>query len=219
MEFQAHVSALLEMLRDGAPSTLVNQYTSADPALDHPDGPARRRANLARYLTIFHGARYVLCAEAAGYNGSRFSGLTLCDELKLVGPHPLPWAGPAAGFARGSREDGPLHRELSASVVWNALGARTDVALFNCVPWHTAGPRGPLSNRPPTPAERAAGLGVLRYLLEHLLPAAQPVAVGRVAQAALAELGYHAVPCLRHPAHGGARLFAEGFHQHCPPQA
>ena len=216
MELEAHIGVLLEMLRDVAPPTLVNQYTSADPALDHPDGPARRRANLARYLTIFQGARYVLCAEAAGYNGSRFSGITLCDETKLVGPGHLPWAGPAAGFARGSREDGPLHRELSASVVWNALGARSDVALFNCVPWHPAGPRGPLSNRTPTPAERAAGLAVLRYLLEHILSTARPVAVGRVAQASLAELGYTDAPCLRHPAHGGARLFTEGLHHHCP---
>lgn len=216
MTFDHALDLLLDLLQTGAPPSLVNQYTRADPSLDHPDGPARRRANLARYLTTFRQARYLLCAEAAGYNGARFSGVTLCDEARLVGPQHLPWAGPAAGYARGSRADHPLHRELSASVVWHALGDRTDVALWNCVPWHPAGPRGPLSNRPPAPAERAAGLTVLQHVLTHVLPDARPVAVGRVAQAALASLGYADLPCLRHPAHGGAVAFAQGLAVHCP---
>jgi hypothetical protein len=217
MDFEAALTALLDLLHTSAPPTLVNQYTYADPALDHPDGPARRCANLAAYLHHVRAARYLLCAEAAGYNGSRFSGVTLCDEAKLAGPDHLPWAGRAAGYARGSREDQPLHRELSASVVWKALGGRTDVALWNCVPWHPAGVRGPLSNRTPTPAERTAGLVVLRYVLTHLFPGVRPVAVGRVAQAMLASLGYTDVPCLRHPAHGGATLFTQGFIDACPP--
>lgn len=211
------LAALLDQLVASAPPTLVNQYTWADPALDHPDGPARRRVNLTLYLRAFAGARWLLVAEAAGYNGARFSGVTLTDESKLAGPAPLPWAGPAAGYQRGSTENGPWRRELSSTIVWKALGDRTDVALWNAIPWHPAGARGPLSNRPPLPAERAAGLAVLRHLLSAVLPAARPVAVGRVAQALLAELGRPDVPCLRHPANGGARAFTEGLAHHCPP--
>jgi hypothetical protein len=194
----------------------VNQYTLVDPTLDHPDGPARRRQNLARYLATFQQARWVLVAEAAGYNGSRFSGVTLTDETKLAGPAPLAWAGLAAGYRRGSRDDQPLHRELSSTIVWKALGERCDVALWNAVPWHPAGPAGPLSNRPPTTSERAAGLALLDLLLTTVLPGAAPIAVGRVAQGMLAELGYQSAPCLRHPANGGARLFVEGLAAHCP---
>jgi hypothetical protein len=219
MACEAALAELLDLLVTGAPPALTNQYAAADPALDHPDGPARRRANLVRYLRAFSAARWVLCAEAAGYNGARFSGVALTDEAKLAGPTPLPWAGAAAGYRRGSADGQPLHRELSSSIVWRALGERTDVALWNAVPWHPAGPAGPLSNRPPAPAERAAGLVVLRHLLTRVLPAARPIAVGRVAQALLAELGDAGVPCLRHPANGGARLFAEGLARHCPPPA
>jgi hypothetical protein len=214
---EAALSALLDRLMTDAPPTLVNQYTWADPALDHPDGPARRRANLTRYLRTFANARWLLVAEAAGYNGARFSGVTLTDEFKLAGPTPLPWAGLAAGYQRGSTEAGPWRRELSSTIVWKALVDRTDVALWNAVPWHPAGARGPLSNRTPLPAERAAGLAVLFYLLAAVLPETRPVPVGRVAQALLAEAGHPDAPVLRHPANGGATAFAEGLARHCPP--
>ncbi len=213
MDFEAALTELLQLLQTAAPPGIVNQYVAGDPALDHPDGPARRRQNLTLYLRRFRGARFVLCAEAAGYNGARFSGVTLCDESKLVGPHHLPWAGEAAGYRRGSRADHPLHRELSASVVWKALGDRADVALWNCVPWHPTGAAGPLSNRPPTSAERDAGLTLLRHVLTHIFPGARPLAVGRVAQASLAGLGYDA-PYLRHPSQGGAVIFTQGLTQY-----
>jgi hypothetical protein len=211
VDFEAGLARLVELLRTAAPPSLVNQYVWADPALDHPDGPARRLANLCRYLRTFRRARYLLCAEAAGYNGARFSGVTFCDEVRLVGPNHLPWAGPAAGYARGSRDDHPLHRELSATIVWATLGERTDVLLWNCVPWHPAGAAGPLSNRPPTPAERAAGQVVLAHVVTHLLPPIQPIAVGKTAQAGLAGLGLPAVPAVRHPANGGATRFRLGL--------
>jgi uracil-DNA glycosylase len=212
VDVEAALGETVRLLRETAPPTLVNQYTARDPALDHPDGPGRRVANLTAYLRAFRAPRLVLCAEAAGFNGSRFSGITLCDERKLVGPDHLAWAGPHRGYARGSRDDQPLHRELSASIVWRALGDRTDVALWNCVPWHPAGPGGPLSNRTPTPAEQAAGLAVLDHVLTHLWPSARPIAVGRVAEGLLQRLG-RAVPTVRHPANGGARLFTEGLHR------
>lgn len=218
MTFDEALITLLDLLRTTAPPGIVNQFAHGDPALDHPDGPARRRQNLALYLRRFQDARYLLCGEAAGYNGARFSGITLCDEEKLAGPRPLPWAGATNGYRRGSRDDHPLHRELSASVVWKALGDRTDVALWNTVPWHPAGPNGPLTNRPPTPAERAAGQLLLRHVLTHLFPGARPLAVGRVAQTALHGLGYDA-PYLRHPAQGGAALFRQGLAEHCPPSS
>jgi hypothetical protein len=199
----ATLATLACLLRETAPPTLINQFVHADPALDHPEGPARRMTNLLTYLRAFRDARLVLCGEAAGYNGARFSGITLCDEQKLVGPTHLAWAGPARGYARGSRDDHPLHRELSATIVWR-------VVLWNCVPWHPAGPGGPLTNRTPTPAEQAAGLAVLDHVLTHVLPSARPIAVGRVAEGLLKRLG-RATPTLRHPANGGARLFTEGL--------
>jgi hypothetical protein len=77
--------------------------------------------------------------------------------------------------------------------------------------------RGPLSNRPPTTAEKEAGAAVLRFVLAHIFTNAQPLAVGRVAQTTLAALGFDRIPYLRHPAMGGAAEFTAGLAEHCPP--
>lgn len=208
--------ALLVALREGAPLDVFNQYAQIDPALDRPDGAARRLANLARYLQIFARPRYVIVGEAAGYAGCRFTGIPFTDEVQLVGPAPLPWAGAERGFQRSSHPERPLLREASAAAVWSALGARRDVALWNVVPWHPTGRRGALSNGRPSPAARAAGLVVLKFVLEHVWPQAAPCAAGRLAERALGALGIPA-PYLRHPSHGGQTAFRSGLAAACPP--
>ena len=157
-----------------------------------------------------------MIGEAAGYAGSRFSGVPFTDEAHLVGPTPLSWAGLERGFLRTSRDERPLLREVSAGVVRRALGARLDVAFWNVVPWHPVGPRGPLSNRLPPRAVRQAGLELLRLALERVWPEARPIAVGRVAERALRDLGLAGPPYLRHPAHGGAAAFLAGLAERCP---
>ena len=66
--------------------------------------------------------------------------------------------------------------------------------LWNVVPTH---PGTETSNRRPTRAEIEAGLPFLR----ELAAGRQAVAVGRVAHAALGG------PYVRHPSHGGAKVF------------
>jgi hypothetical protein len=199
-----------------APPGVFNQYCQVDPDLDRPDGAERRLANLGRYLELFGAARYLLVGEAVGFKAGRFSGVPFTDEARLVGPAPLAWAQAAGGFQRSSREDQPLRREASAGLVWRALGERRDVALWNVVPWHPAGRRGPLSNALPNRAAQRAGLEVLSLMLAAVWPAAQPLAVGRLAERALRELGCDPPVYLRHPAHGGGAAFQAGFAQHCP---
>ena len=55
-------------------------------------------------------------------------------------------------------------------------------------------------------AERQAGGAVLGALLELVRPLAV-VPVGRIAERSLAELGFEALPSVRHPAQGGATQF------------
>jgi hypothetical protein len=193
--------------------SLFNQYATADPAFDLPDGAERRLGNLTRYLQSFVGARYLLIGEAAGFRACRFTGVPFTDETQLVGPRALAWAGDANGFRRASRAERPMLREASATAVWSALGARRNVALWNVVPWHPPGPRGPLSNALPGREARRAGLWVLRLVLETVWPAAQPIAVGRVAEQALRELGIAEPVYLRHPGHGGNATFRDGLAQ------
>jgi len=66
-----------------------------------------------------------------------------------------------------------------------------------------------LTNRAPTGKEVASG----RLLLEQFLamyPEATPVAVGRVSQGLLGQMGI-AAPAVRHPSMGGASQFREQF--------
>jgi hypothetical protein len=72
------------------------------------------------------------------------------------------------------------------------------VLLWNVVPTH---PGTVASNRAPTGAEVAAGVGFARELaLDRTI-----VAVGKLAAAALG------APYVRHPSHGGAVAFREGL--------
>ena len=198
---------LFELLLDFSGPRVFNQYRDRDPALDRPDAPALRRANLGRYLEIFAGARYVLVGEAAGYAGCRFSGIPFTGEAQLVGSRPLSWAGGSTGGEWARTSLGDLWRERSAQIVWPALNDRRDCVLWNAFPWHPF-KDGPLTNRRPKTSELRQASDTLRHFLS-LFPRAQVLAVGRVSQDALARLGIQAT-YIRHPSHGGKRKFEAG---------
>jgi len=119
--------------------------------------------------------------------------------------------GEAAGY-RGARVSGVAFTseqqltgtgpaEASATIVHRVLrelGIEDDVLLWNVVPTHPGTER---SNRRPTRAEVDASLP---FLVE-LTRGRRVVAVGRLAAEVLD------APYVRHPAHGGAREFAEGL--------
>ena len=199
-------SALIEMLHGYSGEGAFNQYRDVDPSLDLPEGAAIRRANLLAYLEAFAGARHVLVGEGAGYAGCRFSGIPFTCEEQLVGEAPLPWT-TGCSLARSSRSARPW-AELSAKIVWAALGDSRSYVLWNAFPWHPYGDAGPLSNRAPG-RDLQDGLGVLGCLLS-LFPGATPCAIGRVAERALREVGIHA-PYIRHPSHGGKKAFCAGI--------
>jgi hypothetical protein len=190
----------------GPAASVVNPYRDVDPELDLPGAARVRRANLEAYLEWVGRPRVVLVGEALGFRGGRFSGIAFTSERQLAGTdgRRLAWASPLA-LSPTSRNPA-LWLEPSGSVVWDALGGTANgVLLWNSFPWHPYGKRGPLSNRTPEPALWKANLHVLEALFADLGPV-RALAVGRTAQAALAELGVEA-PALRHPAHGGATLF------------
>ena len=120
---------------------------------------------------------------------------------------PLLLVGEAAGY-RGARVSGipfTSERQLTgrgpaeatATIVHRVLGELgilEEVLLWNVVPTH---PGTPTTNRPPTREEIDGGLP---YLAELGL-GRRTIAVGRVAHGVLGG------PFVRHPSHGGARLF------------
>ena len=117
--------------------------------------------------------------------------------------------GEAAGY-RGARVSGipfTSERQLTGSGpneatatiahrVLAKIGVEDDVLLWNVVPTH---PGTACSNRCPTRAEVAES----RPFLSELTSGRRTIAVGRLAAAAID------APYVRHPSHGGARLFRE----------
>lgn len=88
-----------------------------------------------------------------------------------------------------------MHRALAE------LGLADRVLLWNVVPTHPHAPGRADSNRRPTRAEVEAA----RPFLAALAAGRRPIAVGRLAEAALGG------PYVRHPSHGGAVEFRAGL--------
>jgi uracil-DNA glycosylase len=192
------------LLTDAAGGPLLfNQYRDDDPELDVPGASALRRRNLAAYLDCFRGPPEVmLCGEAPGPRGARFSGIAFTSEHQLVkGEVPF----------RGVRTSSPVvfklpREEISGRVVWaETRRFFPRVFLWNAIPFHPFQERAPLSVRNPSAKELGSHEGLLGEVLGLVRPR-RVVAVGRSAQRSLVRLG---VDCdvVRHPSFGGIQEF------------
>ena len=196
---------------------VFNPWADVDRANDFgPEAPAIRRDHLRRYLAERIGhARLLLVAEAAGYQGAKFSGIAMTSERQLA-------ASPEAG---SDFFEGPKRRtsresvrpagftEPTATIVWGRMREAglhgRDWVNWNTFAWHPQGANA-LKNRTPTPEEFRSGLPALRQFLA-LFPKVPVVAVGEKARGILAELEVPVVAAVRHPANGGATGFREGI--------
>jgi uracil-DNA glycosylase family 4 len=122
-------------------------------------GSLLKRERLRLYLEARAHAEVVLVGEAAGYRGTRVSGLAFTSERQLTG------SGPAEASAT------IVHRVLAR------LGIEEDVLLWNVVPTH---PGTASSNRAPRRDEVEAATP----FLEEVLRGRAVIAVGRVAAGA-----------------------------------
>ena len=167
---------LVEQLAEATIGGTFNFYRDGE-------GAGLRRWRLRAYLDSRAEAPFLLVGEAAGYRGSRVSGVPFTSEHQLTGHGP---------------------QEATATIVHDVLeelGFAESVLLWNLVPTHPHRPGRPESNRPPTRAEIAAG----RPFLDELARGRKVVPVGRLAQETLGG------PYVRHPSHGGAGAFRDGL--------
>lgn len=187
------------------PSTrdVFNPWTDHDAGTDlRRDAPRFRRERLAAHLDT--DPAVILVGEAPGYQGCHVTGIPFTSERLVI----------AGSIPRVSAEAPRLSSrrlpwsEPSATTVWgilHQLGLAERTVLWNAYPWHPYKPGNRQSNRTPTPAEREAGVPVLRALLA-AFPHARVFAVGRTAEASMRDAG-QAAEALRHPSMGGAALF------------
>ena len=228
----------LRLLKASPSGAVFNPWWQVDEENDiGPHCPAIRRKHLAAYFRERLGkARLAIIGEALGYRGGHFSGIPMTSERMLVGNQNAIAAlyerrkrearskngGQRAplqiiGSVRPRRTSKPSvfpneFSEPTATIVWGALlnsGVLPDeFILWNAFPWHSFDPRRSLlSNRMPNKSEQLAGSSVLKAFFE-LFPCEQIVALGKIADAQLEQLGLHA-HCVRHPAFGGAKLFRQ----------
>lgn len=169
-----------------------------------------RKAKLARLAAHLDcDARFILVGEAPGYRGCRYSGVAFTSERQLI-EGAIPRID-RAGHRLSIRER-PFS-ESSATIVWNTLyqlGVADKTILWNAVQLHPFKKGNVWSNRTPTDIELALGIEALQ-MLQKAFPKAKIIAVGKKAAGILRLLGIPFAATVRHPANGGATLFANGL--------
>ncbi len=189
--------------------------------------PQVRLDQLIRYLRPrLETAHTLLIAEAAGYQGCRFSGIPMTCERMLLDKHKqvrpaMIIEGPAQRtsrpdcpyFKQSTQQTGGLN-EPTDTYVWGAVldnGLNpNEVLLWNIFPFHPH--KGtPFTNRTPVPAELADGLTFAKELLALCRRSPSLVAIGRKSADTLTAAGLAPAAVVRHPANGGASAFRQGF--------
>ncbi len=192
------------------------------------DAPAIRRRHLTDYLRRRLGtASYLFIAEAAGYQGCRFTGIAITCERMILNAHKQVNSSMILGYdgRRTSRTDCPFMtnepqrrngmNEPTDTYVWGALLdsglSPDDVILWNIFPFHPH-KDSPFTNRTPSDNELQAGLIYTQRLLTLCRPGIRIGAIGKKAAFMLKNSGLTAA-VMRHPANGGAGLFRRQFAQ------
>jgi uracil-DNA glycosylase len=206
---KASLAHFFRLLTRYAGEQVFNPWTEFDPAQDlDRNAVMARRARLRAHLDT--KATLILIGEAPGYQGCHVTGIPFTSERLLIAGK-IPRVSSRA--LRLSRRHIPWS-EPSATTIWSALhefGIAGETILWNAFPWHPYKKGNRQSNRTPKPAEREAGIPVLKALLG-AFPAATLGAVGRHAEKSLAQCGVEA-HALRHPSMGGVSAFRRGLKQ------
>jgi uracil-DNA glycosylase len=149
----------------------------------------------------------LLVGEAPGHRGNTITGVPFMSMRQLTATPGLITGDPDGdGFLLPT--DPPFAWEASSAVVWGTLATWQGPLPMSwpIYPNHPHEPGRPGTNRTPRAAEITAGAPIALALAESF-GITSIVAVGRKAQQALARVGV-AATAVRHPAQGGARMFA-----------
>ena len=173
-----------------------------------------QRNNLKRWMLAFEfdDPAPLFVGEAPGINGARITGIPFTSSEVLTS-----WSDPWDAFAMENGfaiPDGEnrFQREATATLFWQNViewcSGLPRPLTWNAYPfWPHDGEHS--GNRTPNVEELRIGSEWLQRMIE-LHPNAVIVAVGRYAERALKAIDVGHFP-IRHPAHGGAREFAEGL--------
>ncbi|MDD9304752.1 MAG: uracil-DNA glycosylase [Desulfobacter sp.] len=217
------MDAFITLLKKKKTKQVFNPWFEIDTINDIDKTSSEKRLyNLQAYLEERRNAKYLLLAEALGYQGGHFTGIPMTSERIVLG-HKI-----NQGILPDHICHSQLHRtsnnkkhkhgfnEPTATIVWQKLIDENldtrNFVLWNAFPWHPyKGSKGMLSNRTPGRSEIKEGAPVLKALLQ-AFNFNKIIALGNKADSILTMIGISAVK-VRHPAMGGAELFREQFLQ------
>ena len=212
------LARFLSLLEKGPmrPARIFNPWRDSDERDARPRErmPRIRLCNLEAYIAArARNARFMLMGEAPSHRGCRFTGIPFCSEVELVSK-PRMVARHALSLTSRDANAKP-QRERSAAVIWDEIeraGGASDVVLWNAYPWHPYQGDRVDTNRRPQRAEVEEGREPLRALLDCFTHRLEIIAVGRIAEDAIARWGgVQCVGYIRHPSMGGESRFREGF--------
>lgn len=149
-------------------------------------------------------AKYILCGEAQGYQGARYSGVAFTSESQLI-EGVIPRI--TSEQRRLTKRRIPF-REPSATIVWRKLyllGIAEKTINWNSVQLHPHRPGVSNSNRTPSKEEILLGKESILMLRDYY-PEAIMICVGKKSEWLFKEVGIKS-ETIRHPANGGATLF------------
>ncbi len=217
------ISGFIESLKK-TPRGMFNPWFHRDKEHDiSPAAPEIRRKQFEQYLAERQQeAKYLLIAEALGYQGGHFTGIAMTSERILLGHQQSKYGVKPGHVFRSIKPERTSKPEFiekgmtepTATIMWGAitkLGINPyEVVLWNAVPWHPYNKeKGILSNRTPTEKEINAGITHLMAFIR-LFKGTRIIAVGKKCEQSLLQLGLDH-DCVRHPANGGAPEFRKQF--------
>lgn len=177
------LKAYVEKLKEFSGSMTFNPWQDQDSLYDVENSVQWRCNNLLAYLLPRIGrSRYMIVAEAIGYQGGHFTGIAITCERMLLGYHHAISADAIAPIRlwrtsdrqsscipKGTQQEKGFN-EPTDTVVWSAMveqGINTyDAILWNIFPFHPHKSKANLSNRTPSEAELAVGWNYMSDLLD-----------------------------------------------------
>ena len=231
--FENDIEGFIESLKNHKNmKNVFNPWKDYDASLDADETSVeKRRSNLQKYLKAREKAKYMLIAEAPGYQGCHFSGIPMTSERLILNDKNNTYR--LKGLERTSDKNKLIETnkhsdgrtiakkviekgfaEHTATIVWKQMVdvlhvSPTDFVLWNAFPFHPWS-NSILSNRTPNKDEIDNTKYILRKFINLFDENIKIICIGNTSQNTLSKILTTAsgkVTKARHPANGGADEF------------
>ena len=208
-------------------TNVFNPWRDYDRTYDiDENSPIIRCNNLREYLISREKAKYVLIAEAPGYQGCHFSGIPMTSERLIKEKcriYALEKLEPRTSDKNNKKTPKTVQKggfcERTATIVWKQMvdGEQQKIkpkefVLWNAFPFHPYQSKSKiLTNRSPLSTEIISTTKILEKFLT-LFPNKKYIAIGLTAQKTLDKyFGKYHFERVPHPSYTGTKGFREGI--------